>query len=279
MATYAIGDLQGCFDELMDLLNEINFDERNDQLWFAGDLINRGPKSLQCLEFVFDRKDNVNTVLGNHDLHLLAIYEHVRQPHSSDTFDEILRSNNIKELVTWYRKQPFILHSEEFDYFLVHAGIPPQWSMSRSLDLANEVSQVLQTDQYFEFIQVMYGNKPDSWNEGLSGFDRVRYIINCFTRIRYCDQQGKLNLKENAEPGKQTAELVPWYAYPGRISKGQKILFGHWSTVTLGSEQDFRKFNAYPLDTGCLWGGTLTAMRLEDAHWFSVPSRQSKSKI
>ena len=276
MATYAIGDLQGCFDELMDMLNEINFDPANDRIWFAGDLINRGPKSLECLEFVFQNNSHVKTVLGNHDLHLMAIVEKVRKPHANDTFDEILASGQLQKYLDWYRKQPLLIHDKDLGFLLTHAGLPPQWSVKQSIELANETSDLLNSKQFYDFIQVIYGNNPDMWNEKLNGFDRYRYIINCFTRMRYCNHNGKLEFKNKGAPGTQSKNLIPWYKHPDRKTKKQKIIFGHWSTVTLGNDQNFTKWNVYPLDTGCLWGGRLTALRLEDEKWFSVPSRQKK---
>ncbi len=274
MAIYAIGDLQGCYDELMDLLHEINFDERNDQLWFAGDLINRGPKSLECLKFVFNHPINCKTVLGNHDLHFIALSYGVRQPHKSDTLDELLNSKNRNKYITWYKQQPFLLHDEDSNFYLLHAGLPPQWDIQLSIELANETSQFLQSNEFDKFIHSMYGNKPVLWQDDLIGYERFRFIINCFTRLRYCNKDGSLEFKYKEAPGTQNEYLFPWYSHKARKSKNSKILFGHWSTVTLGKDKDFSIWNAYPLDTGCLWGGSLTALRLEDETLFKVPSRQ-----
>lgn len=276
MSTYAIGDLQGCYTELQDLLNKINFDETNDQLWFAGDLINRGPESLKCLRFVKSLEKNAKTVLGNHDLHLLAIANKVRKPHRNDTFDEILNADDAEALLNWIKHLPLLVHDKELNFTMIHAGLPPQWSLKKARKLAKETENVLQSDQFTDFIHNMYGNQPDTWSETLSGDDLHRFIINCFTRIRYLEETGKLNLKENNAPGRQAKNLIPWYALPNRKTNKDKIIFGHWSTVTLGKQQNFKQYNVYPLDTGCLWGGELTAMRLEDEKIFSVPSRQSK---
>lgn len=274
MATYAIGDLQGCYTELQDLLNKINFDETKDQLWFVGDLVNRGPESLECLRFVKSLGKKAKTVLGNHDLHLLAIANKVRQPHRSDTIDEILNADDAEELLNWIRHLPLLVHDEELKFSMIHAGLPPQWSLKKAKKLAKETESLLQNDQFNNFIHNMYGDQPYIWSETLSNDDRHRFIINCFTRIRYLEETGKLNLKENNAPGKQPEALLPWYALPNRKTNEDKIIFGHWSTVTLGEEQNFKQHNVYPLDTGCLWGKELTAMRLEDEKMFSVPSRQ-----
>lgn len=275
MPTYAIGDIQGCLDELKDLLNEINFDEGNDQLWFAGDLINRGPKSLETLRFVKSLK-NTKTVLGNHDLHLLAVAEGVRKPHRNDTFDEILNAEDKTDSFNWIRQQGLLIHNKALNFTLVHAGLPPQWSLQQARELAKETESLIKTEKFNDFLNVMYGDEPKIWQDELSGFDRHRYIINCLTRLRYCTHKGKLNFSEKGAPGSQKKSLIPWYAFEKRKNKDNKILFGHWSTVHLGNEKDFRQYNVYPLDAGCLWGGALTALRLEDETWFSVPSRQKK---
>lgn len=276
MSTYAIGDLQGCYAELQNLLNEINFDETNDQLWFVGDLVNRGPESLACLRFVKSLGTNAKTVLGNHDLHLLAIANKVRKPHRNDTVDEILNADDSEELLKWLKQQPLLVSDVDLKWTMIHAGLPPQWTLEQTKELAQETEALLRNKQFNDFIHNMYGNQPETWTDTLKDDDRYRFIINCFTRIRYIEKDGKLNLKENGAPGAQPKSLIPWYAMPERKTKKQKIIFGHWSTVHLGNEKDFKKYNVYPLDTGCLWDGELTAMRLEDEKLFSVPSQQPK---
>jgi len=277
MSTYAIGDLQGCYAELQDLLDKINFDKTNDQLCFVGDLINRGPKSLECLRFVKSLGNSANTVLGNHDLHLLAVANGVRKPHRKDTLDDILNAADVNELLDWVRNLPLLVHNTELNFTMVHAGLPPEWTLGQALSLAQETESLLRSEQFNDFIQHMYGDQPDSWSVSLEGYDRHRYIINCLTRMRYCYKDGRLDLAAKNAPGKEDKKLIPWYALADRKTKKQKIVFGHWSTVHLGKENDFKKFNVYPLDTGCLWGGEMTAMRLEDEKLFSVPSRQSKT--
>ncbi|MFT5397184.1 MAG: bis(5'-nucleosyl)-tetraphosphatase (symmetrical) [Gammaproteobacteria bacterium] len=274
MSTYAIGDLQGCYAELQDLLDKINFDKTNDQLWFVGDLINRGPKSLECLRFVKSLGNSARTVLGNHDLHLLAIANKVRKPHRKDTLDDILNADDVDELISWVRNLPLLVNDTALNFTMVHAGLPPQWTLEQAQSLANETESLLRSEQFNDFIQHMYGDQPDSWSEALKGYDRHRFIINCLTRMRYCYADGQLNLKANNAPGNEDEKLIPWYAQTGRQTKNNKIVFGHWSTVHLGNEKNFNQYKVYPLDTGCLWGGEMTAIRLEDEKLFSVASRQ-----
>lgn len=276
MSTYAIGDLQGCYTELDDLLNKINFDQDKDKLWFVGDLVNRGPESLRCLRFVKSLGNKAKTVLGNHDLHLLAVANNVRKAHRKDTLDEILHANDSKDLIKWIRQQPLLVHNQKLNFTMVHAGLPPQWSLKKAKELAKETEALIQSKKFNAFLKVMYGDQPDSWSEELKKNDRYRYIINAFTRTRYIDATGRLDMKEKGLPDSENKSLTPWYAIPERKTQKHKIIFGHWSTVTLGNRQYFKKFNVYPLDTGCLWGRTLTAMRLEDEKLFSVPSRQPK---
>jgi bis(5'-nucleosyl)-tetraphosphatase (symmetrical) len=276
MSTYAIGDLQGCYSELQTLLDKINFDETNDQLWFVGDIVNRGPESLKCLRFVKALGTTAKTVLGNHDLHLLAIANKVRKPHRNDTVNEILNADDADELFEWIRQQSLLVTDPDLNFTIVHAGLSPQWILEQAKELAQETESLLQSNQFNNFIHNMYGDQPDTWSDKLKDNDRHRFIINCFTRIRYVNKNGKLNLKEKVSPGSQDKTLTPWYAVPERKTKKEKIIFGHWSTVHLGNENNFKQYNVYPLDTGCLWGGELTAMRLEDEKLFSVPSRQMK---
>tara|TARA_R110002073_G_C9481859_1_gene580112 strand:- start:3248 stop:4078 length:831 start_codon:yes stop_codon:yes gene_type:complete len=272
MSTYAIGDLQGCYAELQNLLDKINFDQTNDRLWFVGDLINRGPKSLECLRFVKSLGNSARTVLGNHDLHLLAVANNVRKPHRKDTLDEIMNAEDSDELLSWVRNLPLLECDTDLNFNMVHAGLPPQWSLSQAIELAQETETLLRSDQFDDFIQQMYGDLPNRWSEKLEGYDRHRFIINCLTRMRYCHADGQLDFTAKNAPGKEDKKLNPWYALKNRQTKKNKIIFGHWSTVHLGNEKNFKQFNVYPLDTGCLWGRDMTAMRLEDEKIFSVAS-------
>jgi len=256
MAVYAIGDIQGCFDELQALLELIAFDARRDQLWFAGDLVNRGPRSLETLRFV--RSLNAVTVLGNHDLHLLASACFPRQRKRKDTLRTILEAPDAESLLDWLRHQPLLHHDETLGYTLLHAGLPPQWDLATARACASEVEKVLRSDQYRDFFAAMYGNDPNIWSPSLKGRERLRFITNCFTRLRYCDCNGRLALEEKGPPGSQAKHLRPWFDWPERNSRDMRILFGHWST--LGA---YDAPGIHALDTGCLWGGTLTACRLD----------------
>ncbi len=276
MSTYAIGDLQGCYSELQSLLDEINFDESNDHLWFVGDIVNRGPESLKTLRFVKSLGANAKTVLGNHDLHLLAIANKVRKPHRKDTVDDILNADDSEELLEWLKHQPLLVNNSNLEFTMVHAGLPSQWTLEQAKELARETESLLQSKQFNNFIHQMYGDQPDAWSNTLKDNDRHRFIINAFTRLRYIKKNSKIDVRENGAPGTQSKSLLPWYATPERKTKNDKIIFGHWSTVHLGNENNFKQYNVYPLDTGCLWGGELTAMRLEDEKLYSVPSQQEK---
>ena len=259
MTTYAIGDVQGCFDELQSLLEKIGFDSTIDRLWFTGDLVNRGPKSLEVLRFVKDLADRAVTVLGNHDLHLLAVEAGVRKPRHNDTFAEILAAPDAEELLRWLRHRPLFHYERSSGYVLVHAGLPPQWNLDMAQACAREVETVLQSPGHVDFIKNMYGNEPDQWAESLSGWDRLRFITNCFTRMRYCDPDGRLALDEKGAPGTQPDNYLPWFELWDHTVEDISIIFGHWSTLGSCHQPGF-----YALDTGCVWGGTLTAMRLDN---------------
>ena len=259
MTTYAIGDLQGCYDALQRLLDKLHFDPIRDQLWLAGDLVNRGPDSLATLRFVKSLGGSAITVLGNHDLHLLAIaadHKTTKDP----GLKEILTAPDMDELVDWVRKQPLLHYDSQLDFALVHAGIYPAWTLQQALEYAEELHQVLASDNYLDFIHHMYGNKPKSWRKKLEGWDRLRFIVNSFTRMRYCDSDGNLNLKDKGPPGSQSPGSLPWFDMPKRKTRKQRIVFGHWSTAGGLERQD-----VYALDTGCIWGGDLTALQLDAA--------------
>lgn len=257
MASYAIGDLQGCYDSLQRLLERINFDPAEDKLWFAGDLVNRGPDSLSCLRLVKSLGDKAITVLGNHDLHLIAIAaEHKKN--NDKGIKKVLKADDAVELFEWLRTRPLIHHDKKLGYTMVHAGIYPKWSLKKALKYADELHQVLASDNYLDFIHNMYGNKPAKWKKELQGWDRLRFICNAFTRMRYCYENSKLDFSRNDTPQVKPSELIPWFDVPERKMKGQKILFGHWSTLGL-----LKRTDVYSLDTGCVWGGMLTALRFD----------------
>ena len=276
MSTYAIGDIQGCYSELQNLLNEINFDERRDELWFAGDLVNKGPKSLQTLRFIKALGVNAKITLGNHDLHLLAVAKNIQPLLKKDTIQEILAADDVKELIDWLKSRPLLITDDNLNFTMVHAGLPPQWSLENAKEFAKECELILQSEKINKLLAEMYGDTPNIWSDSLQDYAKQRFIINCFTRIRFCNSDGMLDFDTKVAPGKQNTSLIPWYSLPNRKTKDNKIIFGHWSTVHIGNEKNFKQYNVYPIDTGCLWGGRLTAMRLEDEKVFSVPSEQPK---
>ncbi len=259
MTTYAIGDIQGCFEELLCLLDKIQFDPGQDRLWLTGDLVNRGPKSLETLRFIKNLGDSAVTVLGNHDLHLLACAHGAAMPHRSDTFDPILGAEDKKELLDWLLHRP-LLHYDQ-GICLVHASLAPQWDLDIAIACAQQAEGVLRDkEKKAEFFDHMYGDQPDRWNNDLTGWPRVRFIVNAFTRARFCDYQtGRIDLKHKGKPGSQPANLIPWFEHPERKTCDLRIVFGHWSSLGLSTRN-----GAYCLDTGCLWGGPLTALRIDD---------------
>lgn len=275
MSTYAIGDLQGCYEELLELLEHIRFNETDDQLWFTGDIVNRGPASLKTLRLV--KKLNAIIILGNHDLHLLAIAAGKGKLRKTDTLDTVLNAEDKEELLNWLQRQPLLYQDTDLGYTMIHAGLAPQWSIADAKTYAMEVESVLQGKNAEAYFANMYGDQPDQWSDDLRDWERLRFITNCLTRLRYCDNNGRLAIKEKGAPGNQPSQYLPWYQVDKRNNKNEKIIFGHWATIRLGEKQNFESYNVYPMDTGCVWGGKLTAMRLEDEKFFSVPSKQKNS--
>jgi bis(5'-nucleosyl)-tetraphosphatase (symmetrical) len=272
VSVYAIGDIQGCFDELQKLLRHIDYQRSNDQLWFVGDLVNRGPKSLDVLRFVAELGSDARVVLGNHDLNLLAIAAGVRKLRSKDTVQDILDAPDGDELIGWLSGQPLLLREPGIPYTMVHAGLPPQWDVARGEHLAREVETALTGEDRIEFLRKMYGNEPTRWKNELAGWKRLRFITNALTRIRYVDADGRLDMTQSGPPGSQPDALKPWFEAKKRRSHGEPIVFGHWATLQLEHEIE-PTHHVYHLDTGCVWGGRLTALRLDDERYFSVRSR------
>jgi bis(5'-nucleosyl)-tetraphosphatase (symmetrical) len=274
MAVYAIGDVQGCYQALRALLEKISFDSARDRLWFTGDLVNRGPESLQVLRFVKGLNDRAVSVLGNHDLHLLAVAANAARPQKRDTLDDILRAPDRDELLNWLRVRPLLHHDEQIGYTLIHAGLLPPWNLSDARRLAQEAEAVLRSDGAANFFHHMYGDLPDHWNENLRGVDRLRVIINAYTRLRYCDLEGNMDLRPKGPPGSQPPDLLPWFRVPGRRSQGLRIVFGHWSALGL-----WQGDGVIGLDSGCLWGRSLSAARIDaaPAEFFSVSCRSYQS--
>lgn len=270
MATYAIGDVQGCNDELQALLAQLGFERARDRLWFVGDLVNRGTHSLETLRFVHGLGDRAITVLGNHDLHLIAAAHGQVMDRDDHTLDDILAAPDRDELIDWLCRRPLLHHDATLGYTMIHAGLPPQWDLALAQQCAHEAEQTLRGSQRSEFIARMYGNQPDQWSAGLHGWKRLRFTINCLTRMRYCDRAGKIDLKSKGPPGSQPAGQMPWFAVPGRASRELNIVFGHWSTLGTCNEP-----GVFPTDSGCLWGGALTALRIDGIpQRFSIPCDQ-----
>jgi bis(5'-nucleosyl)-tetraphosphatase (symmetrical) len=267
VAIFAIGDVQGCHDELMRLLERVRFDPADDRLWFCGDLVNRGRQSLEVLRAVRKLGARALVVLGNHDLHLVAAAHDPAHRRPKDTFGDVLAAPDGAELLDWLRRRPLLHHDAALGYTLVHAGLAPQWDLAAAERCAREVEAALVGEDAGALIAQMYGDRPDLWSETLTGIDRLRFCINCFTRVRFVDADGRLALEHKGGPGTQPAGLLPWFEHPARRSTELHVVFGHWSTLDRRAGGGI-----YPLDTGCLWGGRLTALRLDgDGGWFSVP--------
>ncbi len=261
MATYAIGDIQGCLSPLKKLLEKIEFNPEKDTLWFTGDLVNRGPQSLEALRFIKQLGKKHLIVLGNHDLHLLAL---AHAGLSEESLQPILEAPDRQELLDWLTHQPLLIKDQ--GYVMVHAGVAPDWDINTAQKLAKEVEVVIQNkDTAADFFKHMYGNKPDLWDPTLTGWDRLRCITNYFTRVRFCDETGRLNLDEKGTRD-SNPDLIPWFKVPNRKTANDKIIFGHWAALSGKTDTE----NVYALDTGCVWGFCLTAMRLEDKKIFSI---------
>lgn len=271
MATYAIGDLQGCYDPLTRLLDYLDFSPGKDRLWFVGDLVNRGPQSLDVLRFVRSLGDAAVTVLGNHDLHLVMQASGFGKANREDTLGEILAAPDREQLLAWLRGLP--LFHLEGEWAMVHAGLLPAWDVLQAQALSNEVSAALTARNYTEFLANMWGSEPTGWREDLQGWDRLRVAVNAMTRMRFVTMDGNMEFRAagaKGPPERGPAKCVPWFEAPGRRSADHLIVCGHWSAL------GFRQTpNLLALDTGCLWGGRLTAVRLEDRRIFQIPCKES----
>jgi len=260
MATYAIGDVQGCFDELQALLERVGFNAAHDKLWFVGDLVNRGPKSLDVLRFVRALGERAVVVLGNHDLHLVTQFEGFERKREDDTFEDVLAAPDAKALVDWLRTRP-MMHAE-VGWAMVHAGLLPTWTIAKALTLAKEVEQALRAANYRDFLAHMYGSKPERWEDTLAGWDRLRVIVNAMTRMRVCTAEGTMEFHAKGEAA--PAGFLPWFDFR---QDERALVFGHWSALGLKLRPRLAA-----LDTGCVWGGALSALRLEDRWLAQVPS-------
>lgn len=260
MATWAIGDIQGCHDELARLIDKIRFDPARDTLWFCGDLVNRGGQSLAVLRLVKSLNERTVVVLGNHDLSLLSIAERSEQDQAkvNPELREVLFAPDRAELLDWLRRRPLAHSDRALGYMLIHAGLAPRWDVAETERVAREIEERLRADDYRRLLKQMFGNKPDAWSSKLRGIERLRAGINVLTRMRYCDVRGRIAFSEKGMPGTQRPGLYPWFEVPGQAKRDLRIVCGHWST--LGR---FAALGIYAIDTGCVWGGALTAMRLD----------------
>jgi bis(5'-nucleosyl)-tetraphosphatase (symmetrical) len=273
VATYAIGDVQGCFESLCALLDTIAFDRTRDRLWFAGDLVNRGPQSLEVLRFVKALGDCALTILGNHDLKLLSVAHGLKTLSSQDTLTEILEAPDREVLLTWLRHRPFFHYDPALRVAMVHAGLPPQWTLELAQEHADDLQTALQGPAYLHFLQQMSGRAVGDWIQANDEWTQRAYRLQCFTHLRFCDAQGRLELKAKGPPGTQPEPYQPWFDLPGRRTAQHTIVFGHWASLGL-----YTAPGVYALDTGCVWGGSLTALCLETRESFSVTSREVQSR-
>lgn len=259
MPIYAVGDIQGCCDEFEKLLERLEFDTARDRLWLVGDLVNRGPRSLDVLRKVKALGDAAVTVLGNHDMHLLAVALAGEKRKSRDTLDDILAAPDRDELMHWLRHRPVLHHDPELHYTMIHAGLAPQWDLATAQSCARELEAALRDErQCIDLFEHMYGDKPTRWSEDLSGFDRLRFITNCVARLRYCRTDGQLDMKFKGTLEQAPKHLVPWFRAPGRKTRQDRIVFGHWSALGY-----YEGDGVLGIDTGCVWGSSLCAARLD----------------
>jgi bis(5'-nucleosyl)-tetraphosphatase (symmetrical) len=270
MAVYAVGDIQGCAAEFEDLLKNLGFEPGRDRLWLVGDLVNRGPQSLRVLRLVKAMGENVSVVLGNHDLHLLAM-AHGHSTRRDTALQPILDAPDRIELLEWLQSRPVLHHDPGLAVTMIHAGLPPQWDIDAAQGHAAELERALQSEKSGKLFRNMYGNRPSLWREDLDGYDRLRFITNAFTRLRVCDADGRMQLRFKGLPEKIPSEYVPWFRIPWRRSRGERIVCGHWSALGYNDEN-----GVLALDTGCVWGGKLTAQRIDRAAKpVAVPCRTS----
>lgn len=261
MATYAIGDIQGCYHAFSALLTRLSFNPHHDQLRLVGDLINRGNGSLEVLRWCYQHQSSIKVVLGNHDLHALAVAHQLKKAHKSDTLQAIIDAADGGDLLTWLRHQPLMIADVDdarMDYAIVHAGLLPQWTINSALAFTKEVEAALQAHDYPNFLANMYGNEPAIWHDGLSGIDRLKVITNAMTRMRVCKADGEMEFAFKGQLQDVPADYMPWFKAPNRQSESTRIFCGHWSALGLSQRN-----NVTSLDTGCLWGGQLSAICIE----------------
>lgn len=266
MATYAIGDVQGCYDELQLLLEKIKFNPDVDKLWFAGDMINRGPKSFETLEFIISLKDKAICILGNHDINLLAQAYNIVDIKPKDTAAQILKAKNSEEIINWLRKQPLIHLDNKLNFLMVHAGIPHTLSIDEAMSINKKICSELRGDNFINILKNFFKAGPLKWSENLSENEKITYAINAFTRMRFCYNDGSLELKTKDNLSMTPKNTRPWFNFYNKNKLPINIVFGHWAAIQGKTEVE----NIYAIDTGCVWGGSLTALRLEDKKRFCI---------
>ncbi|MCX8957527.1 bis(5'-nucleosyl)-tetraphosphatase (symmetrical) ApaH [Erwinia psidii] len=272
MSTYLIGDIHGCYDELQSLLQQVAFDPSYDTLWLTGDVVARGPASLEVLRFVHSLGDAVRMVLGNHDLHLLAVFAGISRNKPKDRLTALLEADDADVLINWLRRQPLLQVDREKKLVMAHAGITPQWDLETALSCAREVESVLASGTYPLFLDAMYGDMPNNWSEELTGLARLRFSTNALTRMRYCFPGGQLDMICKDTPDSAPTPLKPWFNIPGPVASDNTIVFGHWASL----EGKGTPEGILALDTGCCWGGALTMLRWEDQRWFTQPAKREQ---
>ena len=278
MSNYAIGDIQGCYGEFIDLLQKIEFDPEEDKLWLVGDLVNRGPNSLETLDYIFNIKESCNVVLGNHDLHLISVSKRLRSTQESDTLDDLLKNKNLTKYINWLKSLPFV-HQEiintvrgKINFFMSHAGLPPHWSLKKASLISEELSSNLKENTEF-YLSNIYGNLPSGDNEAISEEDKLKVNTNYLTRMRFCNDKAELNLQEKGGLDTKIKGFKPWFCYKRKFEeKNTRIIFGHWAS--LRGETGNQKFIA--TDTGCVWGYELTAIELETGKRFAVRKKENE---
>lgn len=279
MSTYIIGDIQGCYDELIELLDKIKFDKRKDFVWFTGDIINRGPKSLEALRFIKNLGNSANSVLGNHDIHIIAIAlknDHASIKKADNGIKQLLNAPDKDELLTWLRKRPILHKDDDLNFILTHAGIYPLWDIETAEKMAKKAENLIRGENFNDFIEKMYGNTPSKWSESLKSIEKMRFAINAFTRMRYCDHNGNLLFHYKKDLDNKPTDHIPWYALQRPTPITQRLVFGHWSA--LGYKY---KNNTISIDTGCLWGGELSAIKVRKYghHKISVKAKENYANI
>jgi len=272
MALYMIGDVQGCNASLQQLLQTLDFSPSRDTAYLLGDLVNRGPDSLGVLRWAMAAGDSARCILGNHDLHLLGVAHGVRKPGRKDTLGPVLDAPDAPALRHWLRQQP--LARLEHGWLMVHAGVLPQWSAEKTIVLAQELSSAIAGFDHENFFQVMYGNQPDQWDDALQGHDRLRVVLNALTRLRFCTAEGRMEFDSKDDVGSQPPGYMPWFDVPGRLTAQHPVAFGHWSTL-----QGLQRPHLLALDTGCVWGGCLTAARLVPAAQGAAPAALALERV